>query len=182
MSDSVPATSSGVRASQLRGHRTVKRVILRWRIARSALCLPFAIVALQASAQTPVALHPDDIPAVTVSDGVLLKELTGRRALANVRTDQGSVALFHLDAGRASAWSYNRVGEESFFVLKGHGQVWTGSLSQDVRPGSFILIRAGTVRSIRARPNEALEFYAITTPAWSSDDDVMTTAPAGAPK
>ncbi len=34
----------------------------------------------------------------------------------------------------------------------------------------------------RASSTEALEFYAITTPAWSSDDDVHTDAPRGAPK
>ena len=60
--------------------------------------------------------------------------------------------------------------------------VWTGSKSQPVKPGSFILIPASTVRSIRASSTEALEFYAITTPAWSCDDDVHTNAPRGAPK
>ncbi|MDP9013155.1 MAG: cupin domain-containing protein [Pseudomonadota bacterium] len=163
-------------------YQTVSRRNVVRRMRMNCVCLVLAIVPLAANAQIAVALHPDDIPTITVSPGVLLKELTGRSAVATARTDQASVALFHLDPGHASAWSYNRVGEESFFVLKGHGEVWTGSKSQEVRPGSFIVIRAGTVRSIRATKNEALEFYALTTPAWSSDDDIMTTAPAGAPK
>ena len=141
-----------------------------------------AIIPTFALAQTAPVLHPDDIAATTVAPGVLLKELTGRTSAPGARSTQASVAFFHLEPGRASAWSYNRVGEESFFVLKGHGSVWTGSKSQPVRPGSFILIPASTVRSIRASSTEALEFYAITTPAWSSDDDVHTGAPAGAPK
>ena len=148
----------------------------------NAFCLLLAVGPVVAGAQTAVALHPDDIPTIAVSPGVLLKELTGRGAAANARTDQASVAFFHLEPDHASAWSYNRVGEESFFVLKGHGEVWAGSKPQAVRPGSFILIPAGTVRSIRASKNEILEFYAVTTPAWSSDDDVLTTAPDGAPK
>jgi mannose-6-phosphate isomerase-like protein (cupin superfamily) len=146
------------------------------------LCLLLTIIPAVAVAQTAPALHPDSIATTTVSPGVLLKELTGRTSQPGARSTQASVAFFHLEPGRASAWSYNKVGEESFFVLKGHGTVWTGSTSQAVRPGSFILIPASTVRSIRASSTEALEFYAITTPAWSSDDDVHTSAPAGAPR
>jgi mannose-6-phosphate isomerase-like protein (cupin superfamily) len=144
------------------------------------LCV-LLIAPAAAGAQAPPALHPDHITPTTVSPGVLLKELTGRTASPGARSDQASVAFFHLEPGRGSAWSYNKVGEESFFVLKGHGRVWTGNRSQAVRPGSFILIPPSTVRSIRASHDEALEFYAITTPAWSSEDDVHTSAPAGAP-
>jgi mannose-6-phosphate isomerase-like protein (cupin superfamily) len=137
-------------------------------------------VALNAYGQD--ALHPDDIPRITVSPGVELKELIGRSGTRGAKTDQASVALFHLSAGRASAWSYNKVGEESFLVLKGHGEVWMGNRAQAVRPGSFILVLPSVVRSVRASRGEALEFYAITTPAWTSADDVLTTAPAGAPQ
>jgi mannose-6-phosphate isomerase-like protein (cupin superfamily) len=147
--------------------------------------IPYGLLALVptlAIAQDAPVLHPDDIATTTVSPGVLLKELTGRSSAPGARSTQASVAFFHLEPGRASAWSYNKVGEESFFVLKGHGVVWTGNKSQPVRPGSFILIPASTVRSIRASATEALEFYAITTPAWSSEDDVHTGAPPGAPR
>jgi mannose-6-phosphate isomerase-like protein (cupin superfamily) len=147
-----------------------------------ALLQALVVIPTLAIAQTAPVLHPDTIAATTVSPGVLLKELTGRTSTPGARSTQASVAFFHLEPGRASAWSYNKVGEESFFVLKGHGVVWTGSKSQPVRPGSFILIPASTVRSIRASSTEALEFYAITTPAWSSDDDVHTGAPPGAPQ
>ena len=138
---------------------------------------PFAL-----HAQSPVVLHPDDVPPVTVSPGVILKELTGRTAPAAARSEKNSVAFFHLEPGRASAWSYNKVGEESFFILAGHGEVWTGDKAQAVRPGSFILVPPGVVRSVRAGKDEALEFYAVTAPAWSQADDVLTTAPTGAPK
>ncbi len=128
-----------------------------------------------------IALHADDIPFTTVSPGVMLKELTGLSALPGAKTGQVSVALFRLEPGRASAWSHNNVGEESFFVLKGNGEVWTGNTAHPVRPGSFMLIPPSTVRSVRASQGEALEYYAITTPSWTSEDDVLTTAPEGAP-
>lgn len=130
----------------------------------------------------PPVLHPDQLPAIHAAPGVTLWELSGRTAPAGARSDKVSVALFRLEPGKASAWSHNQLGEESFFVLSGEGEVWTDSKVQAVKPGSYIVIQPSTVRSIRASKGVPLTFYAITAPAWSSDDDVLTTAPAGAPK
>jgi len=142
--------------------------------------LGFLPLVMNASAQD--APHPDGVPLVVVSPGVELKELIGRNATSGAKTDRASVALFRLNAGRASAWSYNKVGEESFLILKGHGEVWVGNRPRLVRHGSFILVPAGVARSVRAARGSPLEFYAITAPAWSSEDDVLTAAPAGAPQ
>ena len=68
--------------------------------------------------------------------------------------------MFRLEPGCASAWSHNKVGEESFFVLRGRGEVWLGNKAHVVRPGSFVLIPPSVVRSIRASKGEALEYYA----------------------
>lgn len=144
-----------------------------------SLCL--AAGAVRASEPARV-IHPADLPAVTVSEGVQLKELTGRVAPAGARSTQGSVALFELAAGKASAWSHNKVGEESFFILQGHGEVWVDGKAHAVGPGDYILVQPQSVRSIRASKGQPLKFYAITTPAWSRDDDVLVPAPAGAPK
>jgi mannose-6-phosphate isomerase-like protein (cupin superfamily) len=127
-------------------------------------------------------IHPDALPAVTVSEGVQLKELTGRVAPPGARSTQGSVALFQLASGKASAWSHNKLGEESFFILEGRGEVWVDGVAHAVGPGDYILVQPQSVRSIRASKGEPLKFYAITTPAWSQDDDVLVPAPAGAPK
>jgi mannose-6-phosphate isomerase-like protein (cupin superfamily) len=146
--------------------------------------LLFALVsvAVAAGAETAKVLHPDALKPIEVSPGVILKELTGRTAPGSAKSDRCSVAFFHLEPGRASAWSYNKIGEESFFILKGHGEIRTGAQSQPVGPGSYILVPPSVVRSIRAAKDEALEFYAVTAPAWSQDDDVLTTPPAGAAK
>lgn len=125
--------------------------------------------------------NSDAITSVTVSPGVSLKELIGATE-SSLRTNQLSVALFHLEAGRASAWSYTKTGQESFLVLKGRGEVWVGRQAHAVRPGSFILVPAGVVRSVRASKGEPLDFYAVTTPAWTSADDVVATPPDGAPR
>lgn len=133
-----------------------------------------------ALAQTATVHHPDELQPITLSPGVLLKELTGRTAQLTAKSDKVSVAYFRLEPGRASAWSYTKLGEESFFVLKGHGEIRTGKQTQALRPGSFVVIQPKVVRSIKANADEALDFYAITSPAWSSDDDVLTDAPEGA--
>ena len=146
------------------------------------LVLLLATVSRLAAAETATVRHPDELPPIAVSPGVILKELTGRSATGPMKSDRCSVAYFVLEPGRASAWSFNKVGEESFFILNGHGEVWTGGEAHAVRPGSFILVPATVVRSVRASQGETLEFYAVTAPAWSSDDDVITTAPVGAPR
>jgi len=149
------------------------------------LCL-FAPVCVAATAtaqgnSATKVITPRELSFVQVSEGVRLKELTGRAAPAAAKSTMCSVALFELDPGHASAWSHNKVGEESFFVLDGHGEVWTGAVAHPVGPGDYILIPPSVVRSIRASKGEILKFYAITTPAWSKDDDVLVPAPKGAP-
>ncbi|WP_199097556.1 cupin domain-containing protein [Dyella sp. ASV21] len=144
--------------------------------------LGLSVIGTAQAADTAKVISPADLPFVTVSPGIRLKELTGRAAPMEARSALGSVALFELDPGHASAWSHNKVGEESFFILTGHGEVWTGSTPHAVGPGDYILVPPSVVRSIRASKGETLTFYAITTPAWSKDDDVLVNAPAGAPK
>lgn len=150
---------------------------------KNFFALLLAIVSgFTSAAELPPVLHPDGVAAINSAAGVTLRELSGRTAPVGARSDKVSVALFRLEPGKASAWSHNKVGEESFFVLSGEGEVWTDGKVQPVQPGSYIVIQPSTVRSIRATKGVPLEFYAITSPAWSSDDDVLTAAPAGAPK
>jgi len=130
-------------------------------------------------AHEPTVRETTDVKPITVSPGVILRELTGRTAVEPMRSEKCSVAFFRLELGRASAWSFNKIAEESFFILKGHGSVWTGDARHAVKPGSFILVPPNVVRSVRASEDEALEFYAVTSPAWSPNDEYMANAPAG---
>ena len=147
---------------------------------------PFALLLaalpILATAQTPPVIDPATLPVISAAPGVTLRELSGRTAPAGARSDKVSVALFHLEPGKASPWSHNKEGEESFFVLSGTGEVWTDGRAQTIGPGSYIVIQPATVRSIRASKGMPLDFYAITSPAWSKDDDVLVAPPPGAPK
>lgn len=144
------------------------------------LLFAIALLPALAYAEDPGVFQQNQHPTITVSPGVTLKELVGLSASASARSERVSIALFHLDPGHASAWSHNKVGEESFFVLKGKGTVWTGHRWQAVEPGSYVVIPPANARSIRADKNQSLDFYAITAPAWTQSDDVHVSAPPGA--
>jgi len=99
-----------------------------------------------------------------------LEEIVGRTAAEH--SDRVSVAFFRLQPGAASALSYNHEGEEIFIVTKGRGSVLRGSERLPVSQGSVINLEPSVHRSVRADEKEVLEFYAVTAPAWSADDDV----------
>ena len=99
-----------------------------------------------------------------------LQEIVGRTA--SEHSERVSVAFFRLQSGAASALSYNHEGEEIFIISGGHGSVLRGGTRIPVKRGSVINVEASVVRSVRADENEMLEFYAITSPAWSPQDDV----------
>jgi predicted cupin superfamily sugar epimerase/mannose-6-phosphate isomerase-like protein (cupin superfamily) len=99
-----------------------------------------------------------------------LQEIVGRTAAAH--SERVSVAFFRLQPGAASALSYNHVGEEIFIISAGHGGVLRGATRTAVSRGSVIYVDPRVVRSVRADEGEVLEFYAVTAPAWSPEDDV----------
>jgi mannose-6-phosphate isomerase-like protein (cupin superfamily) len=104
-----------------------------------------------------------------------LQEIVGRTAAEH--SDRVSVAFFRLQPGAASALSYNHVGEEIFIIGAGHGSVLRGGERIPVGAGAVVNVEAAIHRSVRADENEVLEFYAITSPAWSPEDDVHVTPP-----
>jgi predicted cupin superfamily sugar epimerase/mannose-6-phosphate isomerase-like protein (cupin superfamily) len=99
-----------------------------------------------------------------------LQEIVGRTAASH--SDRVSIAFFRLQPGAGSALSYNHVGEEIFIISGGHGGVLRGGVRTAVARGSVVYVEPSTVRSVRADAGEVLEFYAVTAPAWSPDDDV----------
>ena len=119
-------------------------------------------------------------PRATASDSPVappleLQEIVGRTAKDH--SERVSVAYFRLQPGAASALSYNHVGEEIFIVTAGHGGIIRGTERIAVASGSVVNVEPSVHRSVRADANEPLEFYAITSPAWSPQDDVHVVQP-----
>jgi uncharacterized protein len=125
------------------------------------------------SLHRPGASLPSAAPAPPLP--IELQEIIGRTAREH--SDRVSVAFFRLQPGAASALSYNHEGEEIFIITKGHGDVLKGADSIPVAAGSVVNLAPPVHRSVRADRNEVLEFYAITSPAWSPQDDVHVGAP-----
>jgi uncharacterized protein len=113
--------------------------------------------------------------ATTSPPLVELQEIVGRTA--SQHSDRVSVAFFRFQPGGASALSYNHEGEEIFIITKGIGDVLRGAESIPVSAGSVVNVEASAHRSVRADRGEVLEFYAITAPAWSPQDDVHVVPP-----
>lgn len=113
-----------------------------------------------------------EVPAVTVSPGVDLRELVGRVA-RDAKTSAVSVAQFTLAPGHGSGTSFNRRSQEVFLVASGTGQVQLGDRVTPVAPGSTVFIPATQHHSIAADAGSTLIFYAICAPAFAADDYVL---------
>lgn len=116
--------------------------------------------------------RPSDVTKIDVAPGTELRELIGRQA--GVKTDLYSVALFTLAADRSMPLSHNRTSEEVFLVVSGEGEVTLGNETARVEAGSTVVIKPTVRHSIRASSKGSLSFYAISVPAFSPGDYVIT--------
>jgi predicted cupin superfamily sugar epimerase/mannose-6-phosphate isomerase-like protein (cupin superfamily) len=119
---------------------------------------------------TRAVFSPADIKAIEVGAGIVLHELIGRDAEA--KSNQYSIARFALAPGKATITSYNQVSEEAFLVISGHGEITLDAAREKIGPGSVVVCQPKVRHSLIAAPSEALEFYAISVPAYSHEDFV----------
>ena len=131
---------------------------------------PAATTPAAAAADGPAVFAPEAVAAVAVAPGVELRELIGRVGLG--RTERTSVARFALAAGKGTGTSYCKVGEEYFLIISGRGTVVVADKASPVQTGTVVVLRPGVRHSLTAAADSPLEFYAITTPAFSPDDYV----------
>jgi len=134
-------------------------------------------VAAAASVPTPIAaaraFPAAGVPTVMVSTGVTLQELVGRLAAAS--TSAVSVAKFVLAPGRSSGTSFNHRSQEVFLIVAGTGSVHLADQVTPVTVDSTVFIPATVPHSIEADTHGPLTFYAISAPAFATDDYVPVT-------
>jgi hypothetical protein len=116
----------------------------------------------------------EQLKTVQASPGLDLAEVVGRVA-AN-RSERCSIAYFTLAAGARTATSLNKEAEEYFLVTEGTGIVRVSSQEVTVNPGSLVVIPPRAEHSLQAGPAGSLHFYAISAPAFSPEDYVVTSA------
>ncbi len=112
----------------------------------------------------------DEAPAVEAGPGLALRELLGRAAKA--QNLNCSIAYFQLAPGKSTGTSYCRISAEVFLVLAGSGTVHLGERSEPVRAGSVVVIPPGQRHSLVAGDGARLDFYAVSSPAFSPADYV----------
>ncbi|MEJ1974290.1 MAG: cupin domain-containing protein [Lacunisphaera sp.] len=99
-----------------------------------------------------------------------MRELIG--LVGHAKTARASVALFTLGPGKTTGLSYMKTGEEYFLVTKGRGTVVVGGRSSPVETGSIVFLAPEVRHSLTAAADSDLEFYAVSTPAFSPEDYV----------
>jgi uncharacterized protein len=110
----------------------------------------------------------DTVARMSVKPGIELRELVGRAARG--QSTAQSVALFDLAAGQSLPRSHNRLAEETFLIMSGRGKATLGASAHPVGRGDVVLIKPNVVHSIEAAADSPLSFYAISAPAFSTDD------------
>ena len=128
-----------------------------------------ATVAPQPTVFLPTAAKP-----VSFGPGVDLRELVG--LAGHAQSTRTSVAFFTLGPGKTTGLSYMKTGEEYFLVTKGRGTVVVGEVSSAVEPGTVVFLGPKVVHSLTAAADSALEFYAVSSPAFSPEDYVPVSA------
>jgi predicted cupin superfamily sugar epimerase/mannose-6-phosphate isomerase-like protein (cupin superfamily) len=118
----------------------------------------------------PTVFMPEAMASITMAPGMTLRELIGR--VGHGKTERTSIARFALEPGKGTGMSYCKVGEEYFLIISGRGTAVVEGESTTVQAGSVVLLRPGVKHSLTAAADYALEFYAITTPAFSPEDYV----------
>jgi predicted cupin superfamily sugar epimerase/mannose-6-phosphate isomerase-like protein (cupin superfamily) len=120
----------------------------------------------------PDVFAPGDVTLINAGPGITLRELVGRDA--KVKTDAYSIALFTLSPGQGTPTSYNQVSEEIFLITSGRGEVTLDHQTEKVTAGSTVYIKPKVRHALKAAAGETLSFYAISVPAYSHEDYVLS--------
>jgi len=123
---------------------------------------------------SPMVVAVEQLKTVQASPGLDLAEVVGRVAAAH--SERCSVAYFSLAAGARTATSLNKEAEEYFLVTEGTGTVRVNAREMTVAPGSLVVIPPRAEHSLQAGSSGSLRFYAISAPAFSPEDYVVTSA------
>jgi mannose-6-phosphate isomerase-like protein (cupin superfamily) len=120
----------------------------------------------------PDVFAPTDVALINAGPGIALRELIGREAKS--KSEAYSVALFTLSAGQGTQTNYNQVSEEVFLIISGNGEVTLDQKTEKVAAGSTVVIKPKVRHSLKADAGGSLSFYAVSVPAYSHEDYVLT--------
>ena len=119
----------------------------------------------------PVAISVDQVRTVQASAGLALAKWSeeSERPAASVAASPPSRWRPQAVIGQ-----FNKEAEEYFIVTEGTGRVRVGSHEIPVVPGTVVVVPAGLSIGCRPVPQAICDFYAISAPAFSPEDYVVT--------
>ncbi len=101
--------------------------------------------------------------------GETVFELIGRPAVHGGATGH-SLAHIVIAPGKASTLHYHKASEETYYLLRGTGEIVVNGQAHTLRPGQACLIEIGETHQIFNPGESDLEFLAVCAPAWTPDD------------
>jgi mannose-6-phosphate isomerase-like protein (cupin superfamily) len=97
-----------------------------------------------------------------------------------LRLAGGSMAHFHLAAGRISVAMTHRTVEEIWFIVSGRGRMWRkqgeDEETVELQPGDCLTLPLGTHFQFRASESAPLTVIVATMPPWPGDDEAIAVA------
>jgi mannose-6-phosphate isomerase-like protein (cupin superfamily) len=109
----------------------------------------------------PLVRHRDETPSADWPFGRMQRIVTGEGGIANVQvaTTNGLPPFFHT--------AYDEV----YYVLSGTATIKLNEKPYRLRPGSVVIIPAGTSHALEIDPGQELEFVIFGTPPMAIDDE-----------
>ena len=111
-------------------------------------------------------LDVENAPRVTAPDGSDVHIL--------LSCEQGGMARFTFPAGETSPAVRHRTVAELWYVVDGHGWLWTSAGAADgfpVHPGVCVVIPVGTSFQVRADASGPLVAVGTTMPPWPGEGE-----------
>lgn len=105
--------------------------------------------------------HRDQTPSAACPYGEACRIVTG---------GEGGVANVHVITVTEGGLHVHRQYDEVYYVLSGTGTVTIADEEHPLRPGTVVVLPAGTPHALRAAPGTRLEFVIFGTPPMSIDD------------
>ena len=117
-------------------------------------------------------ISPSNRTPSKAPDGHLVRELIG---LSSMNVSKYSIAHIVAPAGSVGITRQNQF-DEVMIVIKGKGVAEREYVKDDLVPNDLLMLPAGTRYTIKAGPDEDLEFWALCVPAfrpeWSKTGEV----------
>ena len=115
-------------------------------------------------------LRKEDIKEpIHTPSGEVINELVGRGEETG-KSKKQSLAHVSIPNGKKVAPHYHKVSEETYYFLRGTGQMIVDNEEKQVSAGDAVLIMPGQIHELYNNSSETLEFIAVSAPAWIPDD------------